>query len=97
VPITSETELDVSSNVGSVTVKYADTAPAACKANVTTNVGSIEFTAPPQLLAQIHASTNVGSLKTAKPITVVGKVSKSIRGTIGSGEGKITLKPGFPK
>lgn len=85
-------ELDLSSNVGSVTVKYKDTAPAACKANIITNVGSIEFTAPPQLSAQIHASTNIGSVKTAKPITVVGKVGKSIKGTIGSGEGKVLLK-----
>lgn len=85
-------ELDLSSNVGSVTVKYADTAPAACKANIITNVGSIEFTAPPHLSAQVHASTNIGSVKTAKPITVVGKVGKSIKGTIGSGEGKVLLK-----
>ncbi len=85
-------ELDLSSNVGSVTVKYKDTAPAACKANIITNVGSIEFTAPPQLSAQVHASTNIGSVKTAKPITVVGKVGKSIKGTIGSGEGKVLLK-----
>jgi hypothetical protein len=85
-------ELDLSSNVGSVTVKYTDTAPAACKANIITNVGSIEFTAPPQLSAQVHASTNIGSVKTAKPITVVGKVGKSIKGTIGSGEGKVLLK-----
>lgn len=85
-------ELALSSNVGSVTVKYKDTAPAACKANIITNVGSIEFTAPPQLSAQVHASTNIGSVKTAKPITVVGKVGKSIKGTIGSGEGKVLLK-----
>jgi len=85
-------ELDLSSNVGSISVKYTDAAPAACKAKVTTNIGSIAFTAPSELSAQIHASTNVGSVNTAKPITVVGKVSKSIRGTIGSGEGKITLR-----
>ncbi len=85
-------ELDLSSNVGSIKVKYADTAPAACKANITTNVGSIEFTVPPELSAQVHASTNIGSVKTAKPITVVGKVGKSIKGTVGSGEGKVLLK-----
>src|SRR4030043_329479 len=57
-------ELDLSSNVGSVSVKYTDAAPAACKANVTTNIGSIAFTAPSELSAQIHASTNVGSENT---------------------------------
>ena len=60
--------------------------------NVETDVGSIEFTAPPQLSAQVHASTNVGSVKTAKLITVVGNVGKSIKGTTGSGEGKVLLK-----
>lgn len=85
-------ELDLSSNVGSITVKYKETAPAACKANITTNVGSIQYTAPTLLSAQVHASTNIGSVNTAKPITVVGKVDKSIKGTIGSGEGKVTLK-----
>jgi len=48
-------ELDLSSNVGSIKVKYADTAPAACKANITINVGSKEFTTPPQLSAQVLA------------------------------------------
>ena len=85
-------ELVLSSNVGSVTVKYTDAAPAACKANITTNVGSIDFKAPAQFSAQVHASTNIGSVNTARPITVVGKVSKSIKGTIGSGEGKVLLK-----
>jgi hypothetical protein len=85
-------ELKLECNVGSVQVKYADSAPAACNADITTNVGSIEFTAPAQLSAQVSAVTNVGSIKTAKPITVVGKVSKSINGTIGSGEGKVRLK-----
>ena len=85
-------ELVLSSNVGSVTVKYKDAAPAACKANITTNVGSISFAAPPEWSAQVHASTNVGSVKTARPITVVGKIGKSIKGATGSGEGKVLLK-----
>ena len=85
-------DLDLELNVGSIEVEYSDTAPAACNADITTNVGSIEFTGPPQLSAQLNASTNVGSVKTSKPVTVVGKLGKSIKGTIGSGEGKISLK-----
>ena len=84
-------DINLNSNVGSVNVEYSEAAPAACNATITTNVGSIEFTAPPQLSAQINASTNVGSVKTDKPITVVGKVGKSISGTIGAGEGKVRL------
>lgn len=85
-------DLNLESNVGSIEVKYSDTAPAACNADITTNVGSIEFTGPSELSAQLSASTNVGSVKTSKPVTVVGKLGKSIKGTIGSGDGKISLR-----
>jgi len=85
-------DIDVTSNVGSVEVDYAEAAAAACNATITTDVGSIEFTAPAQLSAQVNASTSVGSVKTYKPITVVGKVGKSITGTIGAGEGKVRLE-----
>jgi len=40
----------------------------------------------------LNVSSNIGSIKTNKPVTVVGKLSKSIKGTIGSGEGKISLR-----
>ncbi|MHC4597279.1 MAG: DUF4097 family beta strand repeat-containing protein [Planctomycetota bacterium] len=66
--------------------------PAACNADITTNVGSIEFTGPSELSAELSASTNVGSVKTSKPVTVVGKLGRSIKGTIGSGDGKISLR-----
>ena len=85
-------DVDLTSNVGSVEVGYSDDAPAACNADIATNVGSIEFAGPAHISAQLSASTNVGSIRTAKPITVVGKLSKSIRGTIGSGDGQVTLK-----
>ena len=85
-------DIELEANVGSVEVKYAQAATAACNAEVTTNVGSIEFTGPPELSAQVDASTNVGSIKTAHPITIVGKIGKSINGKIGSGEGRIRLK-----
>jgi len=86
------TDLDVAANVGSIKVKYSDTATAVFYADIATNVGGIEFTGPPQLSAQLDASTNVGSIKTDKPVTVVGKVGRSIKGTIGSGQGKVRLK-----
>jgi len=85
-------DVELESNVGDVEVKYADSAPGACNAKITTNVGSIDFTGPPALSAQVSATTNVGSIKTAMPITVVGKVGKSVKGTIGSAEGKLHLK-----
>jgi hypothetical protein len=85
-------EVELEANVGSVEVRYSQAAPAACSAEITTNVGSIEFTGPPELSAQVDASTNVGSIKTAHPITIVGKVGKSIKGKIGAGEGTIHLE-----
>lgn len=84
--------VDLKANVGSIKAKYSDSAPSACNADIATNVGSIEFTGPPQLSAELNASTNVGSLKTSQPLTVVGKVGKSVRGTIGSGQGRVHLR-----
>jgi len=86
------TDLHLKANVGSINVEYSDSAAAACSADITTSVGSIEFIGPPQLSAQLDASTNVGSIKTDQPVTVVGKVGKSIKGTIGSGQGTVRLK-----
>ncbi len=85
-------DIAVTSNVSSVDVAYAQTAPAACNIDITTNVGSIDLVAPPQWSAQVNAATNVGSVKTDRPIAVLGKVGKSIKGTVGSGEGKVRLK-----
>jgi hypothetical protein len=42
--------------------------------------------------AQLNASTNLGSIRTRRPITVVGNLKKSIKGTVGTGEGKIDLR-----
>ncbi|UCG56762.1 MAG: DUF4097 family beta strand repeat protein [Phycisphaerales bacterium] len=84
--------VDIGTNVGSVDVDYADDAPAACHADIRSNVGSIEFSPPPEVSAEVNASTNVGSLSTARPLTILGKVSRSLSGTIGAGEGSIRLK-----
>jgi len=85
-------DIAVTSNVSSVDVVYAATAPGACTTDITTNVGSINLTVPPQWSAQVSAATNVGAVKTDKPIAVVGKIGKSIKGTVGSGEGRVRLK-----
>jgi len=59
---------------------------------VSTSDGSITFDAPSGLSAVVQASTNDGSIHTSLPLTVEGKVGKSLRGTAGDGQGKITLK-----
>jgi DUF4097 and DUF4098 domain-containing protein YvlB len=85
-------DIDVKTNVGQVIVLYSKTAPSACNANVKIDVGEIDFTAPPGLSAQVNLSANLGSIQTALPLTVKGKINQDSSGSIGKGEGKITLK-----
>jgi hypothetical protein len=85
-------DIDIRSDVGSVDVVYAKTAPTTRNMTITTDVGSIEITTPPDLSATVHAETDVGSIKTDMPLTVRGKIGKNLHGTIGAGEGKLNLK-----
>jgi hypothetical protein len=86
-------DLELETHNGSVDVVYATGAPTACKAEVTTHNGGIDFTPPTNLSAKVDISTHNGSIHTALPITVVGEVSKrELRGTIGSGEGRLHLE-----
>ena len=84
--------IDLKTDVGKVKVVYSKTAPAVCNANIATDVGGIDFTSPANLSAAIHAQTDVGSIRTDLPITVKGKIGKTLHGTIGAGKGKITLR-----
>lgn len=85
-------DIKLQTNVGKVTVRYSETTPSACSANIKTDVGCIDFTAPANLSAEVHAEADVGSIKTELPLTVTGMVGKELHGTIGKGEGKIYLK-----
>ena len=85
-------DIDLRADVGTVKVVYSKTAPAACNANITTNVGGIDLTTPPNFSAAVDADTDVGSIRTDLPLTVRGKIGKSLHGTIGSGEGKLYLR-----
>jgi hypothetical protein len=84
--------VDLTTNVGEVKVVYAEGAPAACNAEISTSVGEINFDGPDNLSAEFHASANVGEIETSLPLTVTGKVSKSLYGTVGAGEGKVILR-----
>ena len=85
-------DIDIKADVGTVKVVCSKNAPAACNATIATDVGSIEFTAPPNFSAAVHAETDVGSIRTDLPLTVTGKIGKTLHGTIGTGEGKLNLK-----
>jgi len=84
--------LDCHSSDGSIHIDYAPDAPKAPAVTATTSSGGITFIAPPGLSATIDASSGDGSIHTSLPITVEGKVGKSLVGKIGSGEGKIQLR-----
>jgi len=84
--------IDIKANVGTVKIVYSKTAPAACSATISTNVGSIELTTPPNCSAVVHAKTNVGSTTSDQPLTLTGKIGRNIKGTMGAGEGKLHLK-----
>ena len=84
--------MDCHTSDGSIHIDYAPDAPKAPTVTATTSSGGITFTAPPGLSAAIEASTGDGSIHTSLPITVEGKVGKSLSGTVGGGAGKVHLR-----
>ena len=85
-------DVDLETNVGEVIVAYSDTAESTFDARLETNVGDISFAGPPELSAKVNASTNIGPIETRLPLTVTGKIEKSVHGTIGKGEAKATVR-----
>lgn len=86
-------DIELETHNGSVDVVYTDNAPTPGKVDIVTHNGDIDFTSPPNFSAKADISTHNGSIRTALPITVVGEVSKKeLRGTIGSGEGRLHLE-----
>jgi len=83
---------DLHTNVGDIRAVYASDAAAAFHASATTNVGNIDFTGPKDISATLEAHVNVGSVDTDRPLTVTGKIEKSVRATLGQGEGEISLR-----
>jgi len=85
-------DIDLKTDVGEVEVVYSKTAPAARDVVISTDVGGIDFTAPPDFSAAVDIATDVGAIKTDKPIALMGEISKNrLKGTIGNGEGKLRL------
>ncbi|OHB66874.1 MAG: hypothetical protein A2Y77_02625, partial [Planctomycetes bacterium RBG_13_62_9] len=84
--------VDCHTSDGGIEIEFTPDTPKALIVNATTSDGSISLTAPPDLSAAIEATTNDGSIHTSLPITIQGKIGKSLHGTIGAGEGKIYLR-----
>jgi hypothetical protein len=85
-------DIDIETDVGEVKVLYSKAAPSVYKASIETDVGTIDFTAPPNLSAKVDFSTNIGEIETDLPLTVKGTVGKKTKGIIGKGEGQVILK-----
>jgi DUF4097 and DUF4098 domain-containing protein YvlB len=83
---------DCRTDDGSIYIEYRADAPKAPHLTATTSSGGITFLAPPGLSAAIEASTDDGSIRSSLPITVAGKIGKSLSGTIGGGEGRVHLR-----
>ena len=85
-------DIQLRTHNGGVKAIYSETAQPDSISIVTHN-GGINFTAPPNFSANVHASTHNGSIKTDLPITVVGRVGRGkLTGTIGSGRAKLHLE-----
>jgi hypothetical protein len=83
---------DVHAIDGAIRIEFTPDAPKALNVSATASDGSITLVTPPGVSAAIDASTSDGSIHTDLPITVRGKVGKSLQGAIGDGEGRIHLR-----
>ncbi len=87
-------KMECHSSDGAIHVEYAAEGPKGPDIRITTSDGGIILVTPRDVSAQVDAATNDGSIHTDLPITIQGKVGKSLRGRIGDGEGKIYLRTG---
>lgn len=85
-------KVDLHTNVGDVRVEYAPDASAAISVDASTNVGNVELAGPQEISAKVAAETNVGSIDTDRPLTVTGSLQRSIRASLGTGDGRISLR-----
>jgi DUF4097 and DUF4098 domain-containing protein YvlB len=86
-------DVNIQSDDGRITVVYAEDAGSVCNVSLVTDDAAIDFTAPANFSAYVEVITDDGSVNTDLPIKVTGKLGKSgIRGTIGTGEGRLYIK-----
>lgn len=85
-------DLDIETDVGEVKAIYSRAAAGNCNVKINTDIGEIDFTPPPGLSAKIDISTNIGAIETNLPLEIKGMLGKKTTGTIGNGQGAISLK-----
>jgi len=88
--------LDAKSSFGSVSVAYVPDGPADLDVRLSSSHGSLTLTPPEAFAGRVELSTSHGSIHMDRPVTVQGKLSKDhITGTLGDGEGHISMKTSF--
>ena len=90
----SSSRLNGHTSDGSINVRYDSQAQPVVFVDLTTSDGQIELTCPPQVSATVEAHVGDGHISTDIPITVEGKIGHDLKGTLGQGEGRITLRTG---
>jgi hypothetical protein len=79
---------------GSIHIRYDTQVQPIVFVDLTTHDGQIELVCPPQVSATLDASVGDGHISTDLPVTIQGKIGKSLKGQIGKAEGRITLRAG---
>lgn len=85
-------DVDISGRNGGIRVVYSQEAGPNPNVRVVTRNGGIDFAGPDNFSALVEVSTRNGSIQSKLPITVEGKLGKTLKGTIGSGEGRLELQ-----
>jgi DUF4097 and DUF4098 domain-containing protein YvlB len=83
---------NLTTNVGPITMNYAEDAPTALKIEAATNVGDINLRGPEHMSARFSASTNVGDISANRQMKAHGSVGKSLEASLDSGEGRVALR-----
>jgi len=88
----SRGDVKVSTRNGKTYVAYAKIAPPICNVSIVSRDGAIDFIPPPEFSASVELSTRDGSIRSNLPLLVTGQIKKSLKDTIGTGEGKLHLQ-----
>ncbi len=84
---------NLKTDVGHISLDYDPNADSKVHAELSVDVGSINFTGPKNMSAKLNVSTDVGSIHSDLPITIKGNIRKNnLNGTVGQGEGAVRLK-----
>jgi hypothetical protein len=81
---------------GSIHIECLPSAPSALQLDASTSHGSITCQGPSGFAGQVKLDTSFGDVQTERPLLVQGKLGRDhLTGTIGEGQGRLSLKTEF--